>query len=134
MKKTQVIENNTKLKRVGFFLSLICAIHCAAVPLIILVVPAISTELLHNKFLELGLIVLGALVAGKMLSRDFLHIHKHAFPLLLSLLGFIIQLIGLYAAGHNNSHLVLMAGSVIIALAYLANWRLKANYNASCKC
>jgi hypothetical protein len=134
MKKKSITGKITKPDRVKFILSITCLVHCLAMPLLVIALPAVSTELLHNAWVELGLVAFGLVVAGSVILKDFLRVHKHVLPALLLVAGFLTQLTGIFAGGHGVSHAVLILGSLLVATAFIVNWKIKAEHEVSCSC
>ncbi len=134
MNKIQAGNRKSRLDKVGFYLSVLCAVHCASTPLLVAVLPLLSTELLHNSTLELALVGTTVVIAGGVLLRDYLHIHKNIAPLLLLLAGFAAKLLGLFVLGQQYEPVIITSGAAFIILAYIVNWRMRATHNATCKC
>jgi hypothetical protein len=134
MKKVQAINRKSKWDKVGFFLSLLCAVHCASMPLLIAIIPLIGAEFLHNPLLELILIGTTVIIAGAILIKDYLHIHKSFAPIGLLLIGIAAKLSGIFIFGQQYEPVVVTSGAAFILLAYIANWRLRATHKTHCKC
>lgn len=134
MKKVQAINGKGRWDKVGFFLSLACAVHCASMPLLIAVIPLIGAGFLHNPVVEMALISTTVLIAGSILIKDYVQIHKNFTPIGLLLLGIFAKLSGIFIFGHQYEPVVITSGAAFILLAYIANWRLRAIHRTDCKC
>ena len=134
MKKVQAHNGKSRLDRVGFFLSIVCAVHCASMPLLIAIIPLIGAEFLHNPILEMVLIGTTVLIAGSILIKDYLQLHRSFIPLGLLLLGVAAKLSGIFIFGHQYEPVIITSGAAFILLAYIANWRLRATHRTDCKC
>ncbi|WP_186758543.1 MerC domain-containing protein [Echinicola salinicaeni] len=129
---------------IGFSTSLACALHCAALPFLISVLPLIGLGFLMNQWIEYIIILLGFFLAVFALSHGFWNHHRNSLPLLLILIGFGIILAGLIfghgAAAHaitrsgpfplieinkNPStveHFITPIGAVFVSAAHYINW------------
>ena len=106
------------LHKVGLSLSFLCAIHCLAMPFVLVALPIVGQSFL-NEHVELGLIF-GSLVLGVfILVKDYKH-HFNKVPLMLFSLSFLLALIHLVF----HQHVLLSFSSVLMAIAYLRNWQL----------
>ncbi len=112
--------------RIGMTGSLLCAIHCALMPLLFALLPALGLGVLGSVDLDQGFAVFVALLAVATLSLGFRrHRAFHAWALLapgLALLG-----LGSFTELHDHSgaHAVVMVcGGLLIAAAHFANLRL----------
>jgi hypothetical protein len=106
------------LHKVGLSLSFLCAIHCLAMPFILVALPIVGESFLAEQ-LELGLILSSLVLGVFILIKDYKH-HFNKVPLILFGLSFLLVLIHLVL--HN--HTLLSFSSVIMAIAYLRNWQL----------
>jgi MerC mercury resistance protein len=120
-----------KADRVGFLASLICAAHCALLPIVIALLPAFGVAgALNDRFEALFAVfatVLGlfALVVGYRRHRAL-----HALALLVPGL-LIVWLAVLYSPLHHSvvPHAITMTlGGGLVALAHLANLRLNREH------
>jgi hypothetical protein len=114
------------LDRIGATGSMLCAIHCAALPLVLVLMPALGAGLAGAGF-EIGFIVFASTVA---LSSLILGYRRHR--VLRALLFLAPGLVSLWSAVlipplHHNviAHAVAMAlGGTLIATSHLINLRL----------
>ena len=112
--------------RVGATASFVCAVHCALLPLIIAVLPAIGLGVLANHAFERAFIAFAAVLAVVSLATGFRrHRRFRAFGFLLP--GVALMLAGLIVDFDARPvlHAVLVsAGGTLVALSHLANLRL----------
>jgi hypothetical protein len=114
------------LDRIGATGSMLCAVHCAALPLFLALMPALGASLAGSGF-EIGFIVFASAVA---LSSLILGYRRHrAVRALLFLVPGLLALWSavLIPALHHNviAHAVAMAlGGTLIATSHLVNLRL----------
>jgi hypothetical protein len=113
MKKTAI---KSFLEKLGFSLSMICALHCLTMPFVLAFLPAFA-ELLPKEF-ELFIILFSFVIALGIVGKDT-NIHKKILPLFVLILSFVVLLVANLLA-HN--HLFDVLGIVGIFSAYLLNW------------
>ncbi|HEY2344422.1 MAG TPA: MerC domain-containing protein [Xanthomonadaceae bacterium] len=114
------------LDRIGATGSLLCAVHCAAVPLVLAVAPAIGAGFANHGF-EIGFIAFASLLGLTSLVLGYrLHRIGHALALLVP--GIALLWCGvLVDALHENpiAHAIAMAtGGTMLATAHVLNLRL----------
>ena len=82
----------------GFFTSMLCAIHCSAVPLLISTGLLSSSTWLHNHAIDWVVILTGIFIASYALVGDFIKKHRNYTPVLLGGVGFTFLLIGMMSS------------------------------------
>ena len=116
-----------RLDHLGIAASIACAIHCAALPLIITALPLLGLEFLANIWVEIFMIGLSLVVGVSSLSSSY-PLHKKLLPIFILVTGFI-----LIAAGHfifkDLEAVIVPIGGFTIAAAHLVNWK----YSRICK-
>jgi hypothetical protein len=78
---------------IGFSASLLCALHCIALPFVVSLAPLAGLRYLENPWLELSLFAGSFLIAAWALLRAY-HRHHHN-PIALLIVGMGFALIGL---------------------------------------
>ncbi|KXK37951.1 MAG: MerC domain-containing protein [Saprospiraceae bacterium] len=110
----------------GFFTSMLCAVHCSAVPVLISMGLLGSGSWLHNHAFDWIIIGIGVLIASYSLIGDFYKKHKNILPLAMAMLGFAMLIIGMIE--HHGWMLGFsVVGGIIVALAHMYNHKLGAN-------
>ena len=126
----------------GFWASLLCAVHCSLLPVIILFIPLFGLSFLNHSFFEYGMITISFCIASFSLVKSYLRQHENVKPLLIMTGGFILIGIAQFGEGFlftdnccTSSYFsigiepVLMTlGGVSIALSHYMNWKLKNNF------
>jgi hypothetical protein len=79
--------------RVGTGASLLCAIHCAALPFVLVMLPVIGLGFLANDRFEIGFVVLASVLAMVVLTRGFRR-HQQPLPLMLAAFGIVLLVLG----------------------------------------
>jgi hypothetical protein len=106
----------------GITASVICAIHCAVLPMTATLLPAvINNHITHNGYFEWTMILIAFLIGSYALSHGYRKHHHSLKPILVFSLGFIF----LAAKQFSAYHLILMLIAVtLIVWAHLMNFRL----------
>ncbi|MEH6418741.1 MerC domain-containing protein [Pseudomonas sp. CGJS7] len=125
------------LDRIGAFGSLACAVHCAALPLLIAVLPSLGVAVWFGDSFELAFVIFATLLGSISVISGYRRHHElRAFSLLVP--GLALLWVGvLYAPLHHSllPHAIAMTcGGVLVGLAHLANLRLNHGHihDASC--
>ncbi len=109
----------------GFFTSMLCAIHCSAVPVLISMGLLSSSTWLHNHMIDWVVIGTGILIASYSLIGDFFRKHRNYLPLIFASFGFMFLLLGMI--DHHGWMLVFsVIGGLMVASAHMLNHRLGA--------
>lgn len=112
--------------RVGMVGSLLCAIHCAIVPLLVSALPALGLGFFSSADLDQGFALFATLLGVSTLLLGYRR-HRAFRALALLIPGLFLVLIGSFSPLHDHSaeHAALMAcGGLLIAAAHLLNMRL----------
>ena len=131
--KSTFIGNN--LDFYGFFASSLCAIHCAAVPILMMFGALGSLSWLDNYWIELGFILVSMILAYWSLSISYKKHHQNWRAIKIVVIGFILLIISRFVP-HHLGDLMVVIGGLIIAYAHLVNWRLlqKCKHCAAVSC
>ncbi|UBM57809.1 MerC domain-containing protein [Marinilongibacter aquaticus] len=104
------------LYKFGLGMSVLCAIHCLAMPFVLVFMPILAEEFLSES-MEMVLVGSSLVLGVIFLLRDY-RIYQMKSPLgvfSLSVLFFVAHLF-------SQNHLWLSLGSFTMAAAYLLNW------------
>ena len=107
----------------GFLTSLLCAIHCSAVPVLISLGVLSSSTWLHNHAIDWVVIGTGVFIAFYSLLGDFFKRHRNVTPLLLAGAGFTFLILGMIEH-HGWMLLLSVSGGLLVASAHLVNHRM----------
>jgi MerC mercury resistance protein len=116
-------KNNNKLDKIGICVSLLCAVHCAMLPLIITLLPLIGFKFLANEYFEMAIIA-SSLLIGYTSLRGSYRKHYNSKPLIIITQGFMVIFIGKIFVATHYEWLFLTAGGLLIATAHFYNSRL----------
>lgn len=124
------------LDRVGATGSLLCAIHCAALPLLLALAPALGAGLANRGF-EIGFIAFASLLGLTSLILGYRR-HRVGSAMTLLVPGIALLWAAVFVeALHEQAiaHAVAMAcGGALIACAHLLNLRFAHAHASACAC
>lgn len=122
--------------RVGATASFLCALHCAALPFVLALLPAIGLGFLADHTFEHWFIAFATTLALTMLIRGYGR-HREWFALAVLLPGLVLLWIGGFLVEPEVSamgHAVLVAlGGSAVAAAHVINLRLTTAAGACCE-
>lgn len=111
--------------RIGATASFLCAIHCALLPFVLVLLPFFGLEFLADPRIEHGFVLFACALAMVVLIRGFRR-HQGPWPLLLAAPGLTLLLLGItYAESRSiilHSTLV-TSGGLLLAAAHFVNLR-----------
>ncbi|HUA79935.1 MAG TPA: MerC domain-containing protein [Dyella sp.] len=112
--------------RVGAIASFLCAIHCAALPFVLALLPLMGLSFLGGHAFERGFVFFASLLALFALVNGYRR-HHRALPLRMALPGLMLLILGVTSA-ENYSILVhsvmVTCGGLLVASAHFINLRL----------
>lgn len=104
----------------GIGLSLLCAVHCLATPVLVALIPVAGHSILHNPLIEFGLLAISVVFAGSILLKDR-KLHGNNKPISLAVAAFLMMLTT--QIFHLHSIIYSLSGALMLILAYILNWR-----------
>ena len=113
------------IEKVGFYLSIVCAIHCIATPVLITLLPFLGSSFMADHTWEMWFIGGSLVLAGVILFTDYLK-HKNLIPMSLLLGTVAVKALEILWLGHQFEFITGSLGAIFIALAYFLNWKYKA--------
>ena len=121
---------SSRLDSAGMTASILCAIHCAIVPLLITVLPLAGLGFLANPFIEWSMIIFTLCIGIYAIGLSYLRAHHKLLPSILLIIGFLIIIAGhLFVKGWREA-IIVPAGGLLIATAHFFNYRYSANCNS----
>lgn len=122
--------------RFGATASFLCALHCAILPLVIAVLPALGLGFLANHAFERAFIAFASVLALASLASGFRrHRRFRAFWFLVP--GVVLLLLGIVIDidGQPFTHALLVSlGGTLVALSHLTNLRLAHRHVRDAAC
>ncbi|MBA4751388.1 MAG: MerC domain-containing protein [Sphingopyxis sp.] len=114
----------------GIVLSFTCLIHCLALPLLLLLAPALSRWIALPEGVHAAIMLL-AVPAAAIAMRDGWRRHRRIMPAMLAVAGLGLLALGLsahegwIATGDPEAadRLLTSVGALTLAAAHLVNWR-----------
>ena len=123
--------------RLGATASLLCAIHCAALPFVLALLPALGLGFLANHGFERAFIVCASVLAVTMAAHGYRR-HRVARVFALLVPGLLMLWIGGFVFDLSHAtlwhSLFVVAGGTCVALAHVANLRLARMQTHNCDC
>jgi hypothetical protein len=130
-------QRHRLLDRLGATGSLLCAAHCALLPVLIALLPSLGLASVVGDRFEQAFVVFATLVGGYSVLSGYRR-HRLWQALALMLPGLLILWLGvLYAPLHQSQwpHAVVMTlGGALVGLAHLANLKLNAGHRHGPSC
>lgn len=125
-----MIGKKSYLAQLDFFglaVSLLCAFHCLALPLIITIGGLGGLHILESSLLEGFIIFLSLLLALSSLLPSFWNKHSNPIPLIWMGTGFSLLLLTHFLFPESWESFTTSSAAVLIAFAHYKNWRLLKN-------
>ena len=110
------------LDKVGIGASLLCAIHCALLPVLFTTLPLLGVEVLENENLELGFIIFSLIVGCFALYNGYKKHHHKILPLFVFVAGIVLLFFANFFLEDNAETIVKISGAAIIITSHILNW------------
>ena len=117
----------------GVFVSIICAIHCAATPLLLSILPTFAGNFAESELLEWGMVALGLLLSGYTLLKGYQQHHNPRPFQLLGVAGILFIVANAFLHSHTFSWahtLTNLSGGLLLIISQRINHTSKV----SCTC
>jgi hypothetical protein len=108
------------LDAMGISVSMLCAIHCAILPLFFASLPLFGLEILHDKAFEYGMIAFAALIGSYALYHGWKKHHHKLLPLVIFLTGLAFLILKEFFV--SEELLLLIPAATLIVGAHLLNY------------
>ncbi len=108
---------------IGFTASLLCALHCVALPFLLSLTPLAGLQFLDNIYVEYAMIIISFLIASYALVRGYRKHYQKPLALLLVLFGFILIGAGQVLQAEWKEIILTSFGAITVAIAHLINWK-----------
>ena len=116
-------KHSSRLDSVGMTASILCAIHCAIVPILITSLPLFGLGFLANPLLEWGMIILALFIGFYAIGLSYFRTHHKPLPMILLATGFLVIIAGhLFVTGWHEA-IIVPLGGLLIAAAHFFNFR-----------
>jgi tetrahydromethanopterin S-methyltransferase subunit C len=118
----------------GIATSVVCAIHCAVLPLILTSLPLFGINIIHNSFFEAGMISLAFVIGSLALYHGYKRHHHKVLPLLIFSCGFIFLVLKEILVAYEIWLLVPAVAFILSAHYFNYQFCRKANHCHSTDC
>jgi hypothetical protein len=113
------------VERAAVGASIACLVHCLALPLVLAALPALSSVLAIPESFHLWVLAFAVPASGAALFTGRAR-HGAGFPVLLGIAGLALLALGVLLFGATRWETpVTVLGSLTLAGAHMANWRLR---------
>ena len=112
----------------GIGASLLCAIHCAVLPLIFTSLPLFGTNIIHNHYFEWFMIALAFVVGYYSLNHGFKKHHRSRLPFLVFSAGMVCLIIRMFIPALET--IMLFPAVLLIVGAHIYNYKLCNSCNS----
>ena len=109
------------LHKMGLWISMLCAIHCLAMPFLIAALPFISKDIISEQA-EQMLLIFSAGMGLVILLRDY-WVHRNPFPLVLLAISFVFNGFAFFVVHEHGINVWIILGALFLTLAYFVNWK-----------
>jgi tetrahydromethanopterin S-methyltransferase subunit C len=118
----------------GITTSLVCAIHCAVLPLVLTSLPLFGINIIHNNFFEVGMIALAFVIGSIALFHGYKRHHHRMLPLFVFSAGFIFLVLKELFVTYEIA--LLIPAVALILTGHFFNFRFcrKANHCHTSDC
>ncbi len=106
----------------GIGTSILCAIHCALLPVLMSTLPVFGVNIIHNLVFEWGMIALAFVVGSYSLFHGYIKHHRSPVPVLIFSSGFICLVLKQFFVQYEIPFLLIAV--VLIISAHYYNYRL----------
>jgi len=117
------IQNMRYFSSISTGLALLCAIHCALMPIFLSLMPLFAGKLAAYHWLEWLLIGSSAVLGGIPLFKTYPQ-HGNKIPMIGFVIGFSLIAIEHYIFAHDSVYFLTISGAVILVVVQLYNVHL----------
>lgn len=107
----------------GFWVSLVCGIHCVAMPFVLGVMPFTGNGELIHEVAEIGVLLVTIIVATYAMTTGYRR-HKNGSPFVFMLIGLAIIFVGMQLHTDVAEMILMPVGALGLAIAHLRNHKL----------
>lgn len=120
------------LERAAVGASALCLIHCIGLPLLLATLPALSSFISIPESFHVWILAF-AVPSSALALFTGRHHHRRAYPLIIGAIGLILLATGaLVLLGGRWETPATIIGSLCLASAHVANWRLRHSSHRHC--
>ena len=123
------VKHTSKLDNIGMTASVLCAIHCAVVPVLLTSLPLLGLGFLANPWVEWSMIIFALIIGTYTIGSSYFRTHRKLLPILLLVMGFLIIISGHLFITTWQEAIIVPIGGLTIATAHFFNYK----YTGMCK-
>jgi hypothetical protein len=117
-------QSTEVLDLAGMTASIACAVHCAALPLILIALPALGLAWLDSAWVDWTMVVVAAVIAFRA-HRGGLALHNKCLPLGVAAMGILVIMGAIcLLKGSPSMHYLQASGATMVAGSHWLNHRL----------
>lgn len=116
------------LDAIGFSASLLCAIHCALIPVCISLFTWSGFVYLSSPWIEITILIASSVLAVTSFIPAYLRHHKKGHVIALALVGFIIVGLGRTEFLSDAEFILVPLGAIMIAFSHILNGKFCYRY------
>ena len=126
MRGNRMLPIRDVLDRVGMASSLVCAVHCAVLPLLVGLVPLVGASLFEDRRTEWAFVAISFAVGITSLLPSYFSKHRKARPLMLFVIGLgsILTARTIFEDFHRAEIPFVLFGACFVITAHLLNRKL----------
>ncbi len=109
--------------------SILCAIHCAFVPLLLTALPLLGLSFLANPWVEWSMIGFALMIGVYAIGSSYWFTHRKVLPIALMAAGFLTIIAGHLFITDWHEAIIVPIGGLLIATAHFFNFK----YTGVCK-
>jgi hypothetical protein len=109
--------------QLGFWVSLVCGIHCVAMPFVLGVLPFTGSGETIHEVTEIGVLLVTMTVGTYAMTSGYRK-HKNVAPTLFMIVGLCIIFTGMHLHTEMAEMILMPVGALGLAIAHLRNHRL----------
>ena len=110
------------LDKIGMTASIICAIHCLALPFLLTAGAVSGLSWLDHEFLEWSFIGIAVTIAGRSFLHSYWYVHHALLPLLIGILGSLLLFMSRITSALYE-HTMAAIGGLTLAFEHYVNWQ-----------
>lgn len=116
---------------VGITVSVLCAVHCIALPILFSTLPLWGFEVLENGYIEFASVLLTLVAGGEAIRKGYTRVHRSVSVVVLFLGGVALMTLANFMDGAVVEMMLKGSGALFVIGAHVRNWRRGKAGNAS---
>lgn len=124
MNKIKVSFIKFPLDFIGLITSLLCALHCACIPLLLSFSTLAGFHFLGNPWVEYSVVIVSLVIALISFIPAYRIHHRKLSPILILGIGFVFIAMGQTGLLSISEIVLTVVGAILISIAHFINWRL----------